>query len=152
MMEKEAKGKGSASDAGPTRDDIGHSATSSTDLDKQALSLTNSALESGIKDTKAVQSTSSMVWDTIAGSISNVIAAVTSSPNSAPPGLLPPPPPLTNEIHLDELDADSSRSRAGRDNVALKKMSLGEQRRSANSVLLAGTDRQELKHLIHALV
>lgn len=142
MMEKEARGEEvAASGAGhvrPSKDDVGPAA---------AVSPFHSALEeldneSTAKDAKAlnqvpsVLSTTSMVWDTIAGSISNVIAAVTSSPNLPPPsGPLPPAPPLTNEeVRPDETidNADPTRGRV----AALKKMSLGEQRRSANCLSL----------------
>ena len=153
MMEKEARGEEvvAASGAGqksrPSKDDVGPAAAVSMGPCQPAQSPFHSALEeldneSTSKDAKApnqvpsVQSTTSMVWDTIAGSISNVIAAVTSSPNLPPPsGPLPPPPPLINEeVRPDETigNADPTRGRV----AALKKMSLGEQRRSANCLSL----------------
>lgn len=134
MMEKEARGEEIAA-SGVTRvrpsiDDVGPGAAVS-----MGPSQSPSHDASIAKDTKApnqlppVQSATSMVWDTIAGSISNVIAAVTSSPNSAPPpGPFPPPPPLINEeVRPDETvdNADPTRGKI----AALKKMSLGEQRR-----------------------
>lgn len=137
MMEKEARGEEIAA-SGVTRvrpsiDDVGPGAAASMGP-SQSPSLELDS-ESIAKDTKApnqlppVQSTTSMVWDTIAGSISNVIAAVTSSPNSAPPpGPFPPPPPLINEEVRPDETADNADPTRGKI-AALKKMSLGEQRR-----------------------
>ena len=140
MMEKEARGEEIAA-SGVTRvrpsiDDVGPGAAVSMGPSQSpshdALELDSESIAKGTKapnQLPPVQSATSMVWDTIAGSISNVIAAVTSSPNSAPPpGPLPPPPPLINEeVRPDETvdNADPTRGKI----AALKKMSLGEQRR-----------------------